>query len=190
MAMPGVRWAGPGDLPGVDLVDVDAITAEFVSGWPSRLTWSGPGGVERVTRIELASSAWEAGVLPLNYTRGSRQRSDQGGLIAVGRLVVPTRWVLRPTLRCGLPHRRGSPAVTGCSRSPCPHAVPSRRPRCSRRHCRCSPAGPRGRRRRSGRAQLLVAPPAVSLTSPSSSGPTTSWDLFACLRDFGGWPRR
>ncbi len=26
-------------------------------------------GVERVTRIELASSAWEAGVLPLNYTR-------------------------------------------------------------------------------------------------------------------------
>ena len=33
--------------------------------------------MERVTRIELASSAWEAGVLPLNYTRGSRQRSDR-----------------------------------------------------------------------------------------------------------------
>ena len=26
--------------------------------------------VERVTRIELAFSAWEADVLPLNYTRG------------------------------------------------------------------------------------------------------------------------
>jgi hypothetical protein len=26
--------------------------------------------VERVTRIELALSAWEADVLPLNYTRG------------------------------------------------------------------------------------------------------------------------
>ena len=28
-------------------------------------------GVERVTRIELALSAWEADVLPLNYIRGS-----------------------------------------------------------------------------------------------------------------------
>ena len=28
---------------------------------------------ERVTRIELAFSAWEADVLPLNYTRGGRQ---------------------------------------------------------------------------------------------------------------------
>jgi hypothetical protein len=27
------------------------------------------GAVERVTRIELALSAWEADVLPLNYTR-------------------------------------------------------------------------------------------------------------------------
>ena len=32
------------------------------------LTWS--FFVERVTRIELALSAWEADVLPLNYTRG------------------------------------------------------------------------------------------------------------------------
>ena len=29
----------------------------------------GPLPVERVTRIELALSAWEADVLPLNYTR-------------------------------------------------------------------------------------------------------------------------
>jgi hypothetical protein len=33
----------------------------------STLTWSFV--VERVTRIELALSAWEADVLPLNYTR-------------------------------------------------------------------------------------------------------------------------
>ena len=33
--------------------------------------------MERVTRIELASSAWEAGVLPLNYTRANCKRSDR-----------------------------------------------------------------------------------------------------------------
>lgn len=27
--------------------------------------------VKRVTRIELATSAWEAGILPLNYTRNA-----------------------------------------------------------------------------------------------------------------------
>ena len=35
-----------------------------------RLTWG--DGVERVTGIEPALSAWEADVLPLNYTRGRR----------------------------------------------------------------------------------------------------------------------
>jgi hypothetical protein len=30
--------------------------------------------MERVTRIELAFSAWEADVLPLNYTRRKRRR--------------------------------------------------------------------------------------------------------------------
>jgi hypothetical protein len=34
---------------------------------PAFLTWV--FAVERVTRIELALSAWEADVLPLNYTR-------------------------------------------------------------------------------------------------------------------------
>jgi hypothetical protein len=34
-------------------------------------TWSFT--LERVTRIELALSAWEADVLPLNYTRNARQ---------------------------------------------------------------------------------------------------------------------
>ena len=34
------------------------------------MRWSQPwSNVERVTRIELALSAWEADVLPLNYTR-------------------------------------------------------------------------------------------------------------------------
>ncbi len=37
---------------------------------PGRCHQSLPGQlVERVTRIELALSAWEAEVLPLNYTR-------------------------------------------------------------------------------------------------------------------------
>jgi hypothetical protein len=35
--------------------------------WCRSLTWGFV--VERVTRIELALSAWEADVLPLNYTR-------------------------------------------------------------------------------------------------------------------------
>jgi hypothetical protein len=33
------------------------------------IAWSWAFVVERVTRIELALSAWEADVLPLNYTR-------------------------------------------------------------------------------------------------------------------------
>jgi hypothetical protein len=34
--------------------------------------------MERVTRIELALSAWEADVLPLNYTRRLDGRSSHG----------------------------------------------------------------------------------------------------------------
>jgi hypothetical protein len=37
---------------------------------PTRLSWEGIA--ERVTGIEPAFSAWEADVLPLNYTRGGR----------------------------------------------------------------------------------------------------------------------
>lgn len=40
---------------------------------PGSSTWGFP--VERVTRIELALSAWEADVLPLNYTRVRRRPS-------------------------------------------------------------------------------------------------------------------
>ncbi|CCM62403.1 hypothetical protein BN381_110069 [Candidatus Microthrix parvicella RN1] len=42
-----------------------AWSASLPDQWdPARTRW-----VERVTRIELAFSAWEADVLPLNYTR-------------------------------------------------------------------------------------------------------------------------
>ena len=42
--------------------------------YESRDIESADCGLERVTRIELALSAWEADVLPLNYTRGGRER--------------------------------------------------------------------------------------------------------------------
>jgi hypothetical protein len=40
-------------------------------------------GWERVTGIEPALSAWEADVLPLNYTRTHRSASPGGGSLAV-----------------------------------------------------------------------------------------------------------
>jgi hypothetical protein len=40
--------------------------------------------LERVTRIELAFSAWEADVLPLNYTRDTRERVIVPGAGATG----------------------------------------------------------------------------------------------------------
>jgi hypothetical protein len=43
----------------------------------------GPSPWERVTGIEPALSAWEADVLPLNYTRAHRQTSPGGGSLAV-----------------------------------------------------------------------------------------------------------
>ena len=43
----------------------------------------GPSWLERVTGIEPALSAWEADVLPLNYTRAHRQTSPSGGSLAV-----------------------------------------------------------------------------------------------------------
>jgi hypothetical protein len=46
--------------------------------------------MERVTRIELAFSAWEADVLPLNYTREGQARYQK--LAAVGLVgTVPGR---------------------------------------------------------------------------------------------------
>jgi hypothetical protein len=43
--------------------------------------------VERVTRIELALSAWEADVLPLNYTRTRRPAAQ-----TAGRSLAPTSY--------------------------------------------------------------------------------------------------
>ncbi len=56
-------------------------------------------GSERVTRIELALSAWEADVLPLNYTRGAHRPGQ--------------RWRSRAITTCpdmvpDAAHRRGS----------------------------------------------------------------------------------
>jgi hypothetical protein len=45
------------------------------------LTWA--FGWERVTGIEPALSAWEADVLPLNYTRAHCSSSPSGGSLAV-----------------------------------------------------------------------------------------------------------
>jgi hypothetical protein len=45
--------------------------------------------VERVTRIELALSAWEADVLPLNYTREAARMPEDVSMV-IGRLsIVP-----------------------------------------------------------------------------------------------------
>ena len=53
-----------------DAVDEIRRTPSQTSSRFSR--WK-PALMERVTRIELALSAWEADVLPLNYTRGGSQ---------------------------------------------------------------------------------------------------------------------
>lgn len=61
--------------------------------------------VERVTRIELALSAWEADVLPLNYTRAPGNAKDhtwfarrfaRGVCRAVFHKAVPKGWAERP----------------------------------------------------------------------------------------------
>jgi hypothetical protein len=49
----------------------------------------GSPGVERVTRIELALSAWEADVLPLNYTRARFAASLPGVPAAPGGATCP-----------------------------------------------------------------------------------------------------
>ena len=56
--------------------------------------------LERVTRIELAFSAWEADVLPLNYTRGMAPEPSKSpghgviepnsGLLVAGEFAVVT----------------------------------------------------------------------------------------------------
>ena len=48
---------------------------------------------ERVTRIELAFSAWEADVLPLNYTREERRDATNRPLASGGRRIGGCRVV-------------------------------------------------------------------------------------------------
>src|SRR5580704_1208259 len=47
---------------------------------------------ERVTRIELALSAWEADVLPLNYTRAARAEAQARGLSYRNRRRASAYW--------------------------------------------------------------------------------------------------
>ena len=62
--------SGPVQQEGADApAGVAAPHGELAEGWLCALVSM---GLERVTRIELALSAWEADVLPLNYTRKRR----------------------------------------------------------------------------------------------------------------------
>ncbi len=59
------------------------VTADHMSGASAQVRRSSAEYkaeviVERVTRIELALSAWEADVLPLNYTRNLRRTQNLG----------------------------------------------------------------------------------------------------------------
>ena len=69
-----LRQAGYGHVAGTE-ADDDATTASVAlrrcGEWPSCTNTEGPS--ERVTGIEPAFSAWEADVLPLNYTRVVRR---------------------------------------------------------------------------------------------------------------------
>ena len=64
--------ADPSDKPDQDIADaMNAAIKVLAKRKPWQDHRSGPGlpSVERVTGIEPALSAWEADVLPLNYTR-------------------------------------------------------------------------------------------------------------------------
>src|SRR3954447_6068625 len=86
--------------------------------------------VERVTRIELALSAWEADVLPLNYTRG--RPPEYLAVFRVGSR-PPVSVASRPGSR-SLPTAAAPPSVTARSRRPHPWrgTRSRRRPRRSR----------------------------------------------------------
>ena len=86
-----LRWAAGSGADAPHVVDADgALPAAPVQTRPPLLTdLSGVGAavapcssdnsvMERVTRIELALSAWEADVLPLNYTRTTSPAAPQG----------------------------------------------------------------------------------------------------------------
>jgi hypothetical protein len=80
------------------------MTAKSIEG-PAFGKWfrAGPSCWERVTGIEPALSAWEADVLPLNYTRASldaaggvsqclpRHRTGRGRLLACSYLTETSR---------------------------------------------------------------------------------------------------
>jgi hypothetical protein len=73
-----------------------------------------PELLERVTRIELALSAWEADVLPLNYTRvslfGACHSSWLAGAAPISRRpdIVPELAGCHRLLRLGVPRLRAA----------------------------------------------------------------------------------
>src|SRR4051794_35749310 len=62
-------WDDSAQEAGVDVVDVSGDGDVWCGVWKVAARSKRGFRVERVTRIELAFSAWEADVLPLNYTR-------------------------------------------------------------------------------------------------------------------------
>ena len=66
------RWFRSANCTLIARAAVDPPTARRVLRCIQPLSWGFI--VERVTRIELALSAWEADVLPLNYTRKRPER--------------------------------------------------------------------------------------------------------------------
>ena len=84
-----IRWAL---LPATTLEPVEGLPAETGRARPSPHPWATLGqrgspqkpeeprvALERATRIELAFSAWEADVLPLNYARRTRMNDSRSG---------------------------------------------------------------------------------------------------------------
>ena len=73
----GFRFVGPtvcyAFMQAVGLVQRPHDDVLPLQGADRTLTWP-PAHAERVTGIEPAFSAWEADVLPLNYTREERRR--------------------------------------------------------------------------------------------------------------------
>ena len=130
---------------------------------------SGALSVERVTRIELALSAWEADVLPLNYTRGIAHAATREHY-AAARSAAPAG-VRQPESGVRLSGRRRTARLRsrhdplGRHDPPAPRRGPTDR----RARSRTSRSSPRASTCGWGRSSWSSA-----TTRPRSSTPTTS----------------
>src|SRR5262249_59659147 len=75
MTAPQARWPRSANCTLIARTPCAPVRHDQGPGPATRLAWAFV--VERVTRIELALSAWEADVLPLNYTRAG-EHEDTG----------------------------------------------------------------------------------------------------------------